>query len=133
MLRVLIADDYEIMRECLRTLLDGYPEIEVISEAEDGRMAVQLVKDLFPDIVIMGTTMPGLNAIETIRQIIAKLPAVKVIALSMYSDRRFVSEVFKAGASAFLLKDCAYEDLVPAIYNVAAHGIYLSPGVSNDF
>jgi len=80
----------------------------------------------------MGTTMPDLNGIETIRQIIAELPGIKVIALSMYSDRRFVSEVFKAGASAFLLKDCAYEDLVPAIHNVATDGIYLSPGISND-
>ncbi|MCL5022415.1 MAG: response regulator transcription factor [Nitrospirae bacterium] len=132
MLRVLLADDSKIMRECLRTLLDRHPEIKVISEAEDGRVAVRLVKELFPDIVIMGTTMPDLNGIETIRQIVAELPGIRVIALSMYSDRRFVSEVFKAGASAFLLKDCIYEDLVPAISGVAAFGTYLSPDISDD-
>jgi len=102
----------------------------VVGEAEDGRETVQLVQKLAPAVVIMDIGMPDLNGIEATRQIIAEHPHIKVVALSMHSDRRFVSEMLKAGASAYLLKDCAFEELVSAILTVMKNKIYLSPGIA---
>jgi DNA-binding NarL/FixJ family response regulator len=129
-IKVLVADDHKIVRDGLRTLLGKHPDIEVIAEAEDGRTTVQLAGKLWPEVVIMDIAMPGLNGIEATRQIITERPDIKVVALSMHSDRRFVSEMLKAGASAYLLKDCAFEELVTAIRTVVAGKIYLSPGIA---
>jgi DNA-binding NarL/FixJ family response regulator len=129
-LKVLIADDHKIIRDGLRSLLSGYPEIQLVAEAEDGRETVELVKELSPQVVVMDIAMPDLNGIEATRQIVAEHPGIKVIALSMHSDKRFVSEMFKAGASAYLLKDCAFEELVTAIRSVIANKNYLSPAIS---
>lgn len=129
-IRVLLADDHKIVRDGLRTLLEKHPEIKVVAEAEDGRSAVQLAKKLLPQIVIIDIAMPDLNGIEATRQIIDDHPDVKVIALSMHSDRRFVSEMLNAGAQAYLLKDCAFEELVTAIRTVVSNKIYLSPGIA---
>ncbi|MCL4492321.1 MAG: response regulator transcription factor [Nitrospirae bacterium] len=129
-IKVLVADDHKIVRDGLRTLLGKHPDIEVIAEAEDGRTTVQLAGQLWPEVVIMDIAMPGLNGIEATRQVVAGHPDIKVVALSMHSDRRFVSEMLKAGASAYLLKDCAFEELVTAIRTVVANKIYLSPGIA---
>jgi two-component system response regulator NreC len=118
------------MREGLRSLLEKQPDIEVVAEAEDGRMAVQLVRELSPDVVIMDIAMPDLNGIGAAHQILAEGPGVKVIALSMHSDRRFVARMFKAGASGYLLKDCAFEELARAVRTVVADQFYLSPRVA---
>ncbi len=128
--KVLLADDHKIVRDGLRTLLEKHPEIEVVGEAEDGRETVQLVRELSPEVVIMDIAMPDLNGIEATRQIIAEHPNVKVIALSMHSDRRFISEMLKAGASAYLLKDCAFEELEGAIRTVGKNKVYLSPAIA---
>lgn len=128
--KVLIADDHKIVRDGLRTLLEKHPEISVVGEAEDGRETVQLARNLSPEVIIMDIAMPDLNGIEATRQIIGERPGVKVIALSMHSDRRFVSEMLKAGASAYLLKDCAFEELITAIRTVLKNKIYLSPGIA---
>ncbi|MBI5118477.1 response regulator transcription factor [Candidatus Poribacteria bacterium] len=131
-LRVLLADDHRIMREGLKALLEKEPDINVVAEAGDGRTAFQLALDLRPDIVIMDVAMPGLNGIETTRKIATETTGVKVIALSMHSDRRFVAEMLKAGASGYLLKECALEELVRAIRAVISGQIYLSPQIAGD-
>ncbi len=129
--RIILADDHRIVREGLRSLLDEQPDVEVVAQAEDGRTAVQLAQKLSPDVVIMDIGMPALNGIEATRRIVAEVPGVKVIALSMHSDRRFVAEMFKAGASGYLLKDCAFEELARAINTVVANQLYLSPEIAD--
>jgi DNA-binding NarL/FixJ family response regulator len=128
--RILIADDHRIMREGLRALLGAQGDITVVGEAEDGRRAVELATRLRPDIVIMDITMPGLNGIEATRQIIAATPGTKVIALSIHSDRRFVQQMFEAGANGYLLKEGAFEELARAIHAVANGRAFVSPGVA---
>lgn len=129
-IRVLLADDHRIIREGLRSLLQKQPDMEVVEEAEDGITAVRLTEKLRPDIVIMDIGMPDLNGIEAARQIVTRVKGVKVIALSMHSDKRFVLEMLKAGASGYLLKDCAFEELINAIRTVRSGQIYLSNRVT---
>jgi len=128
--KVLLADDHKIVRDGLRTLLEKNAEVKVVGEAEDGRTAVQLAKKLSPDIVIMDVAMPDLNGIEATRQVVAEHPGIKVIAVSMHSDKRFVAEMLKAGASAYLSKDYAFDELEKVIRTVMANKIYLSPDIS---
>ncbi len=128
---ILIADDHQIVRQGLRFLLEKEIDLKVVAEAEDGRTTVRMARDLQPGVVIMDVAMPDLNGIEATRQILAESPKIKVIALSMYADRRFVVNMLKAGASGYLLKDCAFEELTRAIRVVLAHKTYLSPGVTD--
>jgi DNA-binding NarL/FixJ family response regulator len=128
--RVLLADDHVMMRGGLRMLLEQNAELAVVGEAEDGRETVRLAKKLSPDVVVMDIAMPDMNGIEATRQIIAEHPGVKVIALSMHSDRHFVSEMLKAGATAYLLKQCAVDELIMAIRTVLKNQTYLSPCIS---
>ena len=128
--RVLIADDHRIVRDGLRSLIAEEQDMSVVGEAENGRAAVELAQELSPDVVIMDVSMPGLNGLEATRQIRKAVPAPRVIALSMHADRRFVTGMLSAGASGYLLKDCAFEELVRAIRAVASGQTYLSPGVA---
>ncbi|HEY3277850.1 MAG TPA: response regulator transcription factor [Syntrophorhabdaceae bacterium] len=130
-IRIVLADDHKIMREGLRALLEKHADFEVAAEAENGIEAVQLVKKLKPHIVIMDIGMPGLNGIEATRQVTTDVPATKVIALSMHSDKRFVVEMLKAGVSGYLLKDSASEELASAIRTVLAGTPYLSPKITD--
>ncbi len=127
MTTVLIADDHQIFRDGLRSLLQGKPDFEVLGEASDGQMTVNLTRELRPDVVIMDVVMPQMNGIEATQQIAADSPAVKVLALSMYSDKRLVKRMLDAGASGYLLKDCAFEELTDAIDTVTSDQVYLSP------
>ena len=129
-IKILLADDHKIVRDGLRSLLENQPDMEVVGEAENGRMAVQLSRDRKPQVVIMDISMPDLNGMEATRQMLKDLPDVKVIALSMHSDRRYVFGMFNAGASGFLLKDCAFEELASAINTVVANQPYLSPSIA---
>ena len=129
--RILLADDHKIMREGLKALLEKQLDIQVMAEAENGLEAVRLTQKLKPDIVIMDIGMEELNGIEATRQIVADVPGVKVIALSMHSDKRFVIEMLKAGAFGYLLKDSAPEELTSAIRAVAANQPYLSPKITD--
>ena len=129
--KILIADDHQIVRQGLRFLLEKEADLKVVAEADDGRTTVRLARELNPGVIIMDVAMPDLNGIEATRQIIAESPAIKVIALSMYADRRFVINMLKAGASGYLLKDCAFEELTRAIRVVLLHKTYLSPGVTD--
>jgi len=130
-IRILIADDHQIVRNGLHSLLQKEPDLEVVAEAGSGSKTVQLAQKLKPDVVIMDITMPDLNGIDATRQILGELPQVKVVALSIHSDRRFVAEMLKAGASGYLLKDCAFEELAYTIRTVVANRTYLSPGIAN--
>jgi two-component system response regulator NreC len=131
MIKIILADDHQIVRHGLRSLLSSEPDMEVVGEADNGRAVVRLVQEKSPQVVIMDISMPDLNGIEATRQIIANSPGVKIIALSMHSDSLFVLNMFKAGASGYLLKDCALEELVKAVRTVLSRKIYLSPGISD--
>ncbi|MBM4289723.1 MAG: response regulator transcription factor [Deltaproteobacteria bacterium] len=128
--RIIVADDHKIVREGLVALLHKNPRLQVVGEAEDGRQAVQLAAELHPEVVIIDIGMPHLNGIEATRQIVAEIPGVKVIALSMHSDKRFVKGMLKAGASGYLLKYCASEELLTAIQMVMNNRIYLSNDIT---
>jgi two-component system response regulator NreC len=129
-IRVLIADDHKIMLAGLRSLLEKQTDFEVVAEAENGRKAVQMAQGSKPDIVVMDVSMPDLNGIEATKQIIESLPETRVIALSMHSDKRFVMGMLRAGASGYLLKDCASQELANAIQQVAGGKKYLSPEIT---
>ena len=129
-IRILLADDHKITRQGLRSLLDKQSDMEVVAEAEEGRTAVRLVRELLPDVVIMDVSMPDLNGMEAARQITREFGNVKIVALSMHSDSLFVTEMLKSGALGYLLKDCAFEELARAIRTVVAGKTYLSPSVS---
>ena len=129
-IRIVVADDHRIIREGLRALIGGLKGAEVIAEAGDGRSAVRLARELRPDLMIMDIGMSELNGVDATRQIRAEAPQVKVIALSMHADVRFVSEMLKAGACGYLLKDSAFEELAHAIKTVAGGKTYLSPGIT---
>lgn len=129
--RVLLADDHHIFRDGLRTLIEKEKGLEVIAEAENGRKAVKMAEKMAPDIVVIDVSMPDMNGIEATRKIIGDSPTVKVIALSMHSDRRFVLGMLEAGASGYLLKDCAFAELAGAIRQVLAGNTYLSPKIAD--
>ena len=130
-IRVLLADDHQIVREGLLSLLESQPDLSVIAEAENGYTAIKLTEETSPSVVVMDIAMPDLNGIEATRRIISRVPGTKVIALSMYSDRHFVSGMLKAGASGYVLKDCSLEELAGAIRTVARNQVYLSPRVAD--
>lgn len=130
-IRIILADDHKIVREGIKALIEKKPGFEVIAEADNGRTTIQLTKELSPDAVIMDIAMPDMNGIEATREIIEKVPDVKIIALSMHSDIRFVVEMLKAGASGYLLKDCASEQLVNCIRAVTKNRTYLSPDIAD--
>jgi len=128
--RVLLADDHAIIRQGLCALLEKQPDIEVVGGVENGRKALELAKELSPDIVIMDITMPNLNGIDATRKITSELSGTKIIALSVHSSRRFVAEMLQAGASGYILKECLFDELVEAIRTVLSGGIYLSPKIT---
>ncbi len=122
---ILIVDDHIIFREGLRALIEKSDSAIVLGEAGDGAEAVRLADELKPDLVIMDLTMPIMNGIDATREITKKHPGTKVLALSMESDRFFVVEVLKAGATGYLLKDTAFAELSDAINTVARGETYL--------
>jgi len=125
-IRILLADDHRILREGLRSLLAQQSDVAVVGEASDGDAVIALARELRPDLVIMDVVMPGTDGIAATRQIRAECPETRVIALSMHSDRRFVSEMIRAGALGYLLKDSAFEELNQAVRAVMANRPYLS-------
>ena len=129
-IRVLIADDHKIMLAGLRSILEKQTDFEVVGEADNGRKAVQMAQEKKPDVIVMDVSMPDLNGIEATKQIIESLPETRVIALSMHSDKRFVMGMLRAGASGYLLKDCASQELANAIDQVARGKKYLSPEIT---
>ena len=129
-IRVLLADDHQLFREGVRSLLEKAPGVEVVGEAADGRTALGLARETAPDVVIMDISMPDLNGFEATRKLKAMLPQTRVIALSAFSYRRFVKQMLEAGAQGYLVKDCAFDELVRAVRTVANNLVYLSPVVA---
>lgn len=129
-IRVILSDDHNIIREGLAAILQKHPDIEVIAQASDGRSTVRLTRELMPDVVVIDVTMPELNGIEATRQIKSEHNNVKIIALSIHSNKQFIIEMLKAGASGYLLKDCVSDDLAYAIRSVADGQNYLSPQIA---
>ena len=130
-IKILLADDHKIVSDCLKPLINKQSDMMVVGEAENGRMVVALAQKLNPNVVIMDISMPDLNGIEATRQIIAKCPGVRIITLSMNSDRRYVTGMLNAGASGYLTKSCSFEELIRAVRAVAANKTYLSPDISD--
>ena len=130
-IKVLLVDDHTIVRKGLRALLDAEPEIEVIGEAETGREALQQAHELLPDIVLMDISMPDMNGAEATRQIRHRLPSAKILVLSMHADEEFVFQLLRAGASGYLIKKTAPEELILAIKTVFQGHSFLSPAISN--
>ena len=129
-IRILLADDHKLVREGLRSILENELHMIIAGQAESGRTVVELARTLKPDIIIMDISMPDLNGIEATRQIMAEGEGVKVIALSMHSDKRYVSEMLSAGATGYLLKHSALDELERAIRTVLANKIYVSPDIA---
>ena len=127
---VLLADDHRITRQGLRALLEEQDDINVVGEAADGRSAVRLAHQLCPDVVIMGVAIPELNGIEATSRIVATCPGVRIVALSRQPDRRSVSGMLAAGASAYLLKTCDFDELMHAIHVAVGGETYLSPKIA---
>jgi DNA-binding NarL/FixJ family response regulator len=129
-LRILIVDDHEIMREGVCALLRKCPEMDVVGQAADGRMAIEMVKELRPDVVIMDIGMPNLNGIEATRKMIAENPHLKVMALSTHSDGSVVAKMIKAGATGYMLKESAFSELLEGLHAMAKGKTYLCSKIS---
>jgi DNA-binding NarL/FixJ family response regulator len=128
---IVLADDHRIVRQGLRALLTGEADFEVVGEADDGREALELVRRLNPDVLVLDLMMPGLNGLEVARQLPRQSPGVRVVVLSMYDDEGFVLEALANGVSGYVLKDSNSSDLVHAVREVAAGRRYLSPPLSD--
>ena len=129
-LRVLLADDHPVVREGLKVLINGQPGMEVVGEAADGRTACARAAELRPDVVVMDVSMPEMNGVEATRELRERCPDVKVLALTVHEDRSYLRELLKAGASGYVLKRAAAEDLVHAVGVVARGDLYLDPIVA---
>lgn len=129
-LRVLLADDHGIVREGLKALINGHPAMEVVGEAADGRTACAKTTELRPDVVVMDVSMPDLNGIEATRKLRRECPHVKVLGLTVHEERSYLRELLEAGASGYVLKRSAPEDLVHALQVVARGDLYLDPSVT---
>ncbi|MDP4030410.1 MAG: response regulator transcription factor [Gallionella sp.] len=128
--RILLVDDHQMFRDALRSLLEKMPNLEVVGETGDAFEVVKLARKTLPHIVCMDIGMPGMNGIETTRHLIAACPQVKVIALSTYSDQRYVVDMMNAGASAYVTKAEAADELLRAVGSVRRNRKYLCPDVA---
>ena len=128
--RVLLADDHQLMRSGIRLMLEREPDLSVVGEASDGREAVTLAKSLRPDIVIMDIGMPSLNGIEAAGLMTQENPELPIMIVSMHPDETYVLRALKAGARGYLLKDSAEADLIKAVHVVAGGKSFFSPAVS---
>ena len=129
-LRVLLADDHAIVREGLRALVDAQPDMEVVGEAADGRAACEPREALRPDVVVMDVSMPGLSGARATERLKQACPHIKVLALTVHEDRGYLHQLLEAGASGYVLKRAAAEELIHAIRAVAAGGTYLDPAIA---
>lgn len=126
---VLLAEDHTVVRQGLRLILDTSDEIRVVAEAENGRQAVKLAKELKPDIALLDVAMPLLNGLETVKQLRQDTPKTRVLILSSYDDDRFIDESLASGAAGYLVKHSAANDLIKAIQEVHAGRSFFSPAI----
>jgi DNA-binding NarL/FixJ family response regulator len=130
-LNVFIVDDHTLVRSGIRKLIEASAELNVVGEASDGREAVERIAELKPELVLMDVAMSGLNGIDAARQVHAALPQTRIIMLSMHEDRQYVFESLKAGATGYVLKSAAFQDLMSAIETVMSDRNYISPALSD--
>lgn len=130
-IKIILADDHAMLRHGLSRSFEQEEDIDVVGQTQDGHSTIEMAKELMPDIVIMDIGMPGLNGIETTRRVVQDCPTIKVIGLSMHSSDKYVREMFRAGASGYLLKDCTFDELVEAIRTVMSGQTYISPAIGD--
>ena len=128
-IRVLLVDDHWEVRERLRVLLMQASDIELVGEAEDGTEALAVLERFPAEVVVMDLNLPEISGIETARRILLEDPGIRVVIISLQSDPSYVKAGFRAGVTGYLLKDCAFEELVEAVHIVAAGGSYVSPEI----
>ncbi|MCK5684063.1 response regulator transcription factor, partial [bacterium] len=132
-IKILVVDDHTIVRQGICEALQKQEDFEVVGEADCGHTAITLISECCPDVVIMDINMPGLNGIETTKHIMETNPNIKVIALSMHSEKIYVKGMLDSGASGYLLKTCSFKELSQALNIVCAGETYLCPEITNSF
>lgn len=130
-LRILLADDHKMLRDGLRLLIEAQPAMCVVAEAANGNEAIRKARETRPDIVVMDLSMPELNGLQATERLIAELPGVKVIALTAHEDECYLSQLCKAGASGFVLKRSAGDELLEAIGEVAKGGLHFEASLAS--
>jgi len=130
-LKILLADDHQIFRDGLKALISQSSDLEVVAQANNGREAIDLATEHNPDLAILDVTMKDLNGFEASKWITKKMPKIKIIGLSMHADARIIRDMFLAGASGYLLKNCQFEELTEAINLVMNNQNYLSPNITD--
>ena len=130
MTKILIADDHQMFIDGLRSLLEGSENIAVVGEARNGQQVLELCDDIEVDLVIMDINMPVMDGIQATRELLKKNPSIKILALSMYNDREYISDILKAGALGYILKNTGKEKLLTAIDTIQSGGNYLGEEVS---
>jgi DNA-binding NarL/FixJ family response regulator len=128
---ILIVDDHPVFRQGLRRLLEKEKDLEVVGEAGDGLEAIERLRELSPDIVVMDIAMPNLDGIETTRQILSESPDTRVVALSVHSGKRFVRDMLQTGAAGYILKESVPEEMIHGIRTVLSGDVYLSSAISS--
>jgi two-component system, NarL family, response regulator NreC len=130
-MRILLCDDHRILREGMKSLIEKQPDMEVVAEAENGREIIELAQKLSPDIIVMDVSMPELNGIEATRKIVAESSSARVLALSVHTNRKLITEMLRAGASGYVLKECAFDELLKAIHAVFNGHIYICNAIND--
>ena len=128
--RLMLVDDHPLVRDGLRVRLEAVPGLQVVAEAGDAAQALDAARRAAPDLVLMDVGMKGINGIESTRQLVRELPALKVLVLSMYDNAEYVREAIEAGARGYVLKDRPADEIVQAIRTVMAGGTHLSAGIA---
>ncbi len=129
-LRILLAEDHETIRDGLKLLVNSQPDMEVVGEADNGRVAVHLAQELLPDVVVMDVSMPELNGLQATKKLKQKCPQVKVLPLTRHTDDGYLQQLLQAGASGYVLKQSKSAELLRAIRAVVNGQTYLDPAIT---